>query len=215
MKNSGKLLPVLIVILFISVFLLGNLSSELFNIKVSIKSLFGVPIEDEYVKQVPIKSTVKPAVKTVSSVTASKTTSAVRPIQQTLVKKIGESYTLGSMEYKITSAVNNGSTYSYAKTAGKFIVVKILVKNIGKVNSKESVIMIKDKNDRQYKQSGIMNGIMVTSGKTYGSSDYNGLAAGFSETYTAIFEVAKDSSGLKLCHPSTTGIDLVCVQLDL
>jgi len=215
MKTSDKIL--LIFILLPTAYVVGNLTSESFNIKSTLDKMFNKSVVANVVKQnqqTPINKVVQPVSQTVSSVLSGNVTNTIRQLPQTLIKKIGESYTLGNMEYKVTSAVNNGSTYDYAKTTGNFIVVKILVKNIGKVNSNVSKILIKDKNDRQYNTGGFMDGIYISDGTEYGSG-YDGIAPGFFDTYKAIFKVAKDSTVLRLCHPSTTGEDLVCVQLGI
>lgn len=215
MKTSDQI--ILVLVLLPTAFVMGNLTHDSFDIKSTMERMFQKPIVTNAVKQnqqTPIVNSVRPTVKTVTSVTANNLTNTIRQLPQTLIKKIGETYTLGNMEYKVISAVNNGTTYNYSKTTGKFIVVKILVKNTGKINSSVSKILIKDKNDRQYNTSGFMDGVFINDGTEYGSG-YDGMAPGFSETYRAVFKVAKDSTDLRLCHPSTTGEDLVCVQLGL
>ena len=120
------------------------------------------------------------------------------------------------MEYKVISAINKGTSYEHQTTTGKFIFVKILISNVGKINSKGSILIIKDKNDRQFKQKEYFSFAYNSGLKQYSFNMFDdGMAPGFSETYTAVFEVAKDSTDLKLCHPSTTGKDIVCVPLGI
>lgn len=215
MKTSDKIL--LIFVLFPIVFIIGNLSSESFNIKLTVEKLFKNPVVTNVVKeQTPIKKVVQPISKTISPSSSGGVTNIIKQLSQTAIKKIGESYVLGNMEYKVISAINKGTKYENQTTTGKYIFVKILVNNIGKINSSGSKIIIKDNKDRQFQKEEFFYFAYGSGIKDYNFNMFdNGMAPGFSETYTAAFEVAKDSSDLKLCHPSTTGIDIVCVQLGL
>lgn len=198
----------IIVTLLVSIsFVVGNLTSESFDIKSTLDRMSKKKVVSSGIKQniqVPVKNINQLPIRN------------VQQLSQTLIKKIGESYTLSNMEYKVISAVNKGTKYEYQTTTGKFIFVKILVSNIGKINSKGSLLIIKDKNDRQFSQKENFYFAYNSGLKQYYFNMFDdGMAPGFSETYTAVFEVAKDSTDLKLCHPSTTGTDIVCVQLGL
>lgn len=206
MKNLNQ--TILLIIIVSVAFIIGNIMSENLKIKPAIEKIFNKSVDIDSINQKnpPLKNT---------SPTNSKT-NTIQKLPQTLIRKIGESYILGNMKYKVISATNEGSKYEYSETKEKFISVKILVNNIGKTNSNGSKIIIKDKKDRQYQQEKYFIFSFDSDKKEYDFNVFDGgMAPGFSETYTAVFEVAKDSTDLKLCHPSTTGVDIVCVKLGL
>ncbi|MDD3662312.1 MAG: DUF4352 domain-containing protein [Candidatus Pacebacteria bacterium] len=209
MKNLNQ--TILLLITFLLAFIIGNIISENLKIKPVIEKIFNKSASLDNINQknqTPIKNT--------SPTSTSSKTNTIHKLPQTLIRKIGESYTLGNMKYKVISATNEGSKYEYSETKGKFISVKILVSNIGKTNSNGSKIIIKDKMDRQYQKEEYFIFSFNSDKKEYNFNVFDGgMAPGFSETYTAVFEVAKDSTDLNLCHPSTTGVDIVCVELGL
>ncbi len=208
MKKTNQI--IIIFILFPIIFLLGNLSSDLFSLKVSLGELFVFKKDNNSFLKANFT---KDEVKNKSDVVGMEFT---RSVSQTTTKKVGENYKLGNIEYKVISAVNKGSKYENRETKGKFISVKILLSNIGKINSKGSKIILKDKMDRQFEKMEYFIFGFNLKEKEYSFNFFSDdIAPGFSETYTAVFEVPKDSADLKLCHPSTTGVDIVCVKLGL
>lgn len=199
MKTSDKIL--LIFILLPTAFIMGNLISKTFNIKSIIEEIFNKP-------EVSMNS-VHITAKTVSHLPVENKAST------TVVKKIGENYTLGNMQYEVISAVNKGSTYSYNKTTGKYIILTIKATNVGRQEQGVSKIFIQDSKSRQYEMNSMLMDFSGTY-STYGSyKDYKGIPPGLFQTFTAPFEVAKDSSGLKLDFPSTQGQILISVDLGL
>ena len=47
------------------------------------------------------------------------------------------------------------------------------------------------------------------------TNDYNGIPAGFSQSFVAVFEVPKDSTGLELDYPSAQGPVVASVKLGI
>ncbi len=140
---------------------------------------------------------------------------AVQPVApQTIVKKVGESFTLGDMEYRVLSATNNGSTSGFRSTTGKYIEVIIKATNTGKTEIGLSKIYLRDSNGRQYEMNVFASGNSKYS--WYGQTkDYNGIPAGFSETFSATFEVPKGAVGLELDYPSVQGPVVLSVKLGM
>lgn len=137
-------------------------------------------------------------------------------VVQTKTIKYGEKFSIGGIEYQIISSVDKGSVYEYNKTSGKFILLTIKATNISQTEKKVSNILIVDSKNRQYK----INSFAIDfSAKynMYGNYDnYNGgIPAGLSQTFIAPFEVAKDSTGLKLIVPDTKGNILINIDLGL
>ncbi len=115
-------------------------------------------------------------------------------------KKIGDSFTLWGIEYRVISAANFTPFYDFKKTTGKYIGVKIMVTNLGKTESAVNVVYVKDGEGRQYNSA--MLGYQQLGVADYGEAK---VQAGIPETDGVIFEVAKDSSGLQLVFPASNG----------
>lgn len=141
---------------------------------------------------------------------------ATQPVvPQTLVKKIGDSFVLWDMEYQVLSATNKGSTSGIEKTTGKYIEVIIKATNTGKTEIGLNKIYLKDSRGRQYE----MNVLASANNSQYSwygqTKDYNGIPAGFSETFSATFEVPKDATGLELDYLSSQGPVVLSVKLGM
>jgi len=134
---------------------------------------------------------------------------------QPLEKKVGDIFTLWNMQYQVLSAVNEGSSYAFQQTTGKYIVVKIKATNIAKTEMPLSNIILVDSEGRQYQLDTLL--IDISSGlNMYGiPNDYVGIPPGFSESFIAPFEVPKDSTGLHLEFPSAQGPIVSSVNLGL
>lgn len=127
----------------------------------------------------------------------------------TIVKKVGESFVLWDMEYQVLSVANFSPVIEFRKTTGKYIGVKIKVTNQKKVESGVNTIYITDSKDRQY--NSVVLGYQQLGVEDYGEK----VQPGFSNIYGVIFEVAKDSTGLRLNYPSAQGPIVLSVSLGL
>ena len=141
---------------------------------------------------------------------------------ETIIKKVGDSYILGNMEYQVLLAKDMGSKWGYDKTTGKYVALKIKATNIGKTESGVSKIYIQDKLGRKYELNILVNGSPFDDKNPfyglnpYGiTSNWGKISAGFSETFVAVFEVPNDSVGLELKYPSTQGTVILSVTLGL
>lgn len=133
-----------------------------------------------------------------------------------MIKKIGDSFVLWGFEYTVEKATNEGSNFAYQKSDGKYILIKIKTKNVGKTEQGVSKIVIKDSMGRQYDWNPLIMDFSSGLNQFYGrSSDYNGIRPGLSETFGPVFEVAKDSAGLTLEFPSAQGPSAAIVQLGI
>jgi len=197
-------------LLVLAVFVIGNLSSRYFNIDDLM-----TPVKNE-VKKTGIQE-FQQDINLVNNVPVPQA-----PQQPTFIapiKQVGDSFVLWNIEYKVTSAKNY--TSAYAKTTGKYIAVKIKATNIGKEKTGANKIFIKDSKERQYDPLDILAALPVTMGSSdirlYGQTkDYSGtIIPGFSEDFTALFEVPKDATGLQLQYPSANGPVVMVVQLGI
>lgn len=195
-----------IILLVLTSFILGNLTSQSFDIKsvfekISTNSISNINQNKQTSTNPGIKIPAKPIYNKLPP--------------QTTTKKIGESFTWGNIEYQVISAINKGSEYSYKKSTGKYILVVIKATNVGQKEQGVSKVHLTDGNNRQYDINSWFIDIS-SKFKTYGSyNDYKGIPAGLSETFSAPFEVAKDSTGLKLEFPDTNGNIVFSVDLGL
>lgn len=133
---------------------------------------------------------------------------------QKIIKKIGDTFVLWNMEYQVLSAVNKGSSSGIESTSGKFIEIVIKATNTVKTEIYLNNVIVRDNKGRQYE----MNVLASVSSKYnwYGrTNNYKGIPAGFSETFSAVFEVPKDATGLELDYPSSNGPVVLSVQLGL
>jgi len=129
---------------------------------------------------------------------------------QIITKKIGDAFVLWNIEYKVTSASNFKPYYDFQKTDGKYVGVKIKANNLGKTEAGLNKVYIKDSKGRQYNSA--MLGYQQLGITDYGMEK---AQAGIAKTYGIIFEVAKDSTGLKLEYPSGAGDVVASVDLGL
>lgn len=129
---------------------------------------------------------------------------------QVITKKVGDNFTLWNIEYKVASASVFKPIYPHQKTEGKYIGVKIVANNLGKTEAGLNRVYIKDNKDRRYEST-------IVGYRQLGVTDYGmeKAQAGIAKTYGIIFEVAKDSTGLKLEYPSGAGDVVVSVDLGL
>ena len=196
----------LTILLVIGAFVIGNLISQDFSIKSFIlsitsssRSFESIPIQNQ---QVPTQNVVKRA-------------------SETIIKKVGDSFVLWDMQYQVLLAVNKGSKLGMESTTGKFIALKIKVTNEGKSEAGLNKIYLQDNKGRKYDNkigfySDFAGKDSLTTLNNYGMpKNYNGIPAGFSETFLAVFEVPKDSSGLVLKYPSAEGFEVLAVNLGL
>lgn len=204
-RSSNTILSLIgIILLIITSFIIGNLTSSSFDIK----SVFEGINTNSNVNQNKQIST-----NTGTKIPVNSLYNKLPP--QTTTKKIGESFTWGNIEYQVISAINKGSEYSYKKSTGKYILVVIKATNVGQQEQGVSKVHLTDGNNRQYDINSWFIDIS-SKFKTYGSyNDYKGIPAGLSETFSAPFEVAKDSTGLKLEFPDTNGNIVFSVDLGL
>ena len=129
---------------------------------------------------------------------------------------MGDTFTLWNMQYQVLSAVDEGSSYGFQQTTGKYIVVKIKATNTAKTEMPLSRVLLVDSEGRQYQQDSLL--IDISSGlNMYGvTNDYVGIPPGFSESFIAPFEVPKkDFTGLQLEFPSAQGPIVLGVKLGL
>ncbi len=144
------------------------------------------------------------------------TTQIKNTTTQSSYKKIGDTFTLWGLQYQILSAVNKGSTYNSSKSSqGKFIEVKIKAENVDKKELGVNKIILIDSSGRQFSQNDVNSISFSEEYYGYGLqyADYMGIPSGFSEKFIAVFEVPKNSSGLRLAFPSSTG--QLAIQVDL
>jgi hypothetical protein len=155
------------------------------------------------------------------------TTSQPAPIQ-TSIKNIGDTFVLGDIQYKILSAKNLGNDLSkynnfgdgvigMGTTQGNFIEIKIHAENIGKDEVGVNKISVVDSDDRKFDFSVNPSAMLSISGyEMYGMyPDYEGVKPGLSEDFVALFEVSKQSSGLKLDFPDYYGRTAFQIPLGL
>jgi len=183
--------------LIILAFIAGNIVGQNFNIQ---SYLFSIINQKTQQTLIPIQET---------------PVQTTKQIFEPILKNIGDSFTLWDIEYKVLSAINQGSTYGFQKTSGKYIVIKIQATNTGKTEVGLDGIYLKDSLGRQYQKNDLL--MDFSSGlNQYGiTKDYKGIPPGFSETFIAVFEVPKDSNGFKLQYQSANGPDVVSVNLNL
>jgi Domain of unknown function (DUF4352) len=131
-------------------------------------------------------------------------------VSGTVLGKIGTPFTLWNVEYKVISATNFKPTYDFQKTTGKYIGVKIDITNVGKSELSVNKIYITDSAGRHYEMD--MLGYHQLSVADYGEEK---VKPGITKTFGAIFEVAKDSTGLKLEYPSAQGSVAASVDLGI
>jgi hypothetical protein len=129
---------------------------------------------------------------------------------QVIKKKIGDAFVLWNIEYKVISASIFKPVYEMQKTEGKYIGVKIKANNLGKTESGLNKIYVIDSKGRRYEST--ILGYQQLSVADYGQEQ---ILAGIAKTYGIIFEVAKDSTGLKLEYPSSQGSVVASVDLGL
>jgi len=129
---------------------------------------------------------------------------------KTKIDKVGTPFTLWNVEYKVISATNHKPKYDFNKTAGKYIAVKIEITNVGKTETGVSRIYLKDNKDRQYEMA--MLGYQQLSVDDYGEQK---IKPGITKIYGAIFEVAKDSTGLSLEYPTKEGPIAASIDLGI
>jgi hypothetical protein len=147
---------------------------------------------------------------------------------QTSIKKIGDKFVLGDIQYKILSTKDLGSDlnkytdYSngvigMGTTQGKFVEIKIHVENIGKNEVGVNKILLVDSDNRKFDFSINPSAMLsVTGYEMYGMyPDYEGIKAGFSENFIALFEVSEQSSGLQLDFPDYYGRTAFQIPLGL
>lgn len=125
-----------------------------------------------------------------------------------IVKKIGESFTLWNNEYTVLSTKNFTPVYDMQKIAGKYIGIKIKVTNNSKISAGVSDIYVEDKQGRRYEP--IVIGYRQLGVEDYGESK---IEPGFSKTLGIIFEISKESTGLRLQYPSAEGVLAATVDL--
>lgn len=176
-------------------FIIGNLTSQKFDIKGSISSKINV---------------LKPE-STQNAQTS--TSSPIAKNYKTIYKKVGDSFALGNIEYQIVSTKNKGSEYGYQTTTGKYIVLEIKATNVGKQESGLANIYLQDNKGRKYERNEFLLDFSSKLNEYGRTKNYNGIPAGFSESFVAAFEVPKDSTGLKLNYPSTEGNVILSVDL--
>ncbi|MGD1083044.1 MAG: hypothetical protein ABR881_32420 [Candidatus Sulfotelmatobacter sp.] len=130
-------------------------------------------------------------------------------------KNVGDTFTLWNMQYQVLSAVNEGSSYAFQQTTGKYILVKIKATNMTKTEMPLTSIILVDSEGRQYQVDALL--IDISSGLDMYeiTNDYVGIPPGFSESFIAPFEVPKDSTGLQLEFPSAQGPIVLSVNLGL
>ncbi|MDB5204854.1 MAG: hypothetical protein JWP09_882 [Candidatus Taylorbacteria bacterium] len=128
----------------------------------------------------------------------------------TVIKNVKEKFTLWDMEYEVTSVEIFHPVYDIQKTTGKYIGIKIKVTNDAKSDVGVSKIYIEDSKGRQYQPA--MIGYQQLDVEDYG---WNKIQSGFTKTLGVIFEIPKDSEGLKLDYPSAQGPVVVSVKLGL
>jgi hypothetical protein len=135
--------------------------------------------------------------------------------RKSFIATAGKPFTLGNIEYTVLSVEDKGKNYGHRITSGKFIVITIQAKNVGKEESGVSKIFVKDSKARRYEE----NQLVIdtdTSLSWYGRyTNFSGIPASFSETYYTAFEVAGDSEGLELVFPSVEGLEIAKVSLGL
>ena len=129
---------------------------------------------------------------------------------QTIIKKVGDSFTLWDFEYQVLSATNFTPSYDFQKTTGKYVGIKIRVTNTGKTEAGVNKIFVQDSKGRQYQPA--MLGYQQLGVEDYGQSN---IGAGFTKTLGVIFEVPKDATGLELDYPSAQGPIVLSVKLGM
>lgn len=131
-------------------------------------------------------------------------------VPQTVIKKVGDSFTLWDMQYQVLSASNFSPSYDFQKTTGKYVGIKIKVTNTGKAEAGVNKIFVQDSKGRQYQPA--MLGYQQLGVEDYGQSN---IGAGFTKTLGVIFEVPKDATGLELDYPSAQGLIVLSVKLGM
>jgi hypothetical protein len=153
------------------------------------------------------------------------TKSPIAPQSQPQTKKMGETFMIGDMQYKIDSAENLGNdlgklsealnkkasddfksptfssieTYGFGTTAGNFVGIKFQVANKGLVESPVDIkFAVVDSFNRQYSVDENSLFIQVSGYSGYCKECGNSLKPGFYRKYISIFEITKDSKNLKL-----------------
>lgn len=146
--------------------------------------------------------------------TTPRPTASNRPQQGSHSYEMGEEFVLWDTKYKVLSAVDRGSQLSSGSrfstplnSNGKFVVITIEATNVGTDRKGVNKIILRDSQGRNYEVRSDIGVTTRVSGNQYGTSErYDGsISPGISHTYTAVFEVASDSEGLRLAYPSAGG----------
>ena len=191
---------VLSILLAVCVLVLGNLSSQYWSAQSSLSFL------DDGFQKVAAGHTNSPTIPTGQTQEPQKPQAS----SQTL-RNIGESFVVDNIQYTIQSAKDLGNDLSkyggYGEiTNGEYIRVNFKAENVGQQESNLALIAIGDSARRQFTVD--IGAIIMTNQNgvnSYNGGGYNPLKPGFSDNYSAIFQVSKVSTGLNFLVAQRNG----------